>query len=85
MYLRQCLQEVRVRLGEADLFLKSDGLDVDAREAQERLKQAVVVPAISRTRAFRDYTQHVGAAKREGKQRRSVEAAENWASLFRQA
>lgn len=65
MYLRRCLQEVRFRLGETDLFLKSDGLDADGRFIQERLQQAGVVPGIARTRAFRDYTQQVGIAKAE--------------------
>jgi hypothetical protein len=29
MYLRHCLQELRIRLGETDLFLRGDGTDGD--------------------------------------------------------
>ena len=48
MYLRRCLQEVRMRLGESDLFLTGDDSDADKRESQDRLPPAGAELAVAR-------------------------------------
>jgi hypothetical protein len=48
MYLRRCLQEVRMQLGESDLILRGDGWDAATRETEGRLPQSGSEPALAR-------------------------------------
>lgn len=64
MFLRQCLQEVRIRHGEFDLFLSGDGWN-DRRESQDVSREVGAELAGARAQSLRSYKQYVTPAKAE--------------------
>ena len=52
MYLRYCLQELRIQLGETDLFLRNDGTDGDTHGRQDSCRMPDPFPEPLVRRSF---------------------------------
>jgi hypothetical protein len=68
MFLRQCLQEVRIRRGESDLFLGGDNRGVwnDRGDTRDGTREIGAELALSRADARRSDKRGVARAKRAG-------------------